>query len=106
MLLSQGNASEAPSLTANNMLDDFSDTPEETPRETGYHFGEGTDVGLGCSSFDAGDDTSACGALEALYPPKATREESKNKPQIIRTRSFRVRGFGASSEEVGNNGLR
>lgn len=106
MLLSQGNASEAPSLTANNMLDDFSDTPEETPRETGYHFGEGTDVGLGCSSFDAGDDTSACGALEALYPPKATREESNSKPQITRRRSLRVCGFGAASEEVGSNGLR
>lgn len=106
MLLSQGNASEAPSLTAKNMLDDFSDTPEETPRETGYHFGEGTDVGLGCSSFDAGDDTSACGALEALYPPKATREESNSKPQITRRRSLRVCGFGAASEEVGSNGLR
>lgn len=106
MLLSHGNAFEAPSLTANNMLDDFSDTPEETPRETGYHFGEGTDVGLGCSSFDAGDDTSACGALEALYPPKATREESNSKPQITRRRSLRVCGFGAASEEVGSNGLR
>jgi len=49
MLLSQGNASEAPPSPENNMLDDFSDTPEETPLETACHLEEGSDVGLWCS---------------------------------------------------------
>jgi len=31
------------------MFDDFSDTPEETPLETGRHLEEGSDVGLCCS---------------------------------------------------------